>query len=107
MRFELMTSSLPMRRSTPELRGPNPKSAIKYWSGRRDSNSRPSAWKADALPTELHPLKLFPVQGVGFEPTYGFRRPGLQPGAINHSTTPATTFVFAVEPAKGLEPPTL
>ena len=29
------------------------------------------------------------VQGVGFEPTYGFRRPGLQPGAINHSTTPA------------------
>ena len=26
------------------------------WSGRRDSNSRPSAWKADALPTELLPL---------------------------------------------------
>src|SRR6266581_3539471 len=25
------------------------------WSGRRGSNSRPSAWKADALPTELHP----------------------------------------------------
>ena len=25
-------------------------------SGRRDSNPRPSAWKADALPTELHPL---------------------------------------------------
>ena len=25
-------------------------------SGRRDSNSRPSAWKADALPTELLPL---------------------------------------------------
>src|ERR1041384_2741355 len=24
-------------------------------SGRRDSNPRPSAWKADALPTELHP----------------------------------------------------
>src|SRR5215210_5319848 len=35
----------------------------------------------------LHPSEL--VQGVGFEPTYGFRRPGLQPGAINHSTTPA------------------
>src|SRR3954466_514334 len=35
----------------------------------------------------LHPLSM--VQGVGFEPTYGFRRPGLQPGAINHSTTPA------------------
>jgi hypothetical protein len=29
------------------------------------------------------------MQGVGFEPTYGVSRPGLQPGAINHSTTPA------------------
>ena len=28
-----------------------------HWSGRRDSNPQPSAWKADALPTELHPLK--------------------------------------------------
>ena len=27
----------------------------KQWSGRRDSNARHSAWKADALPTELHP----------------------------------------------------
>ncbi len=25
------------------------------WSGKRDSNSRPSAWEADALPTELLP----------------------------------------------------
>jgi hypothetical protein len=25
-------------------------------SGKRDSNSRPSAWEADALPTELLPL---------------------------------------------------
>jgi hypothetical protein len=25
------------------------------WSGRRDSNSRHSAWKAEALPTELLP----------------------------------------------------
>ena len=28
-------------------------------SGRRGSNSRPSAWEADALPTELLPLGLF------------------------------------------------
>jgi hypothetical protein len=35
------------------------------------------------------------VQGVGFEPTYGSRRPGLQPGAINHSTTLATVFIVA------------
>ena len=74
MRFELMTSSLPRRRSTPELRGRSVEQAVSlppfaptnqqanslfyiHWSGRRDSNSRPSAWKADALPTELHPLK--------------------------------------------------
>lgn len=48
MRIELTTSSLPRKRSTPEL----------HWrslSGRRGSNPRPSAWKADALPTELLP----------------------------------------------------
>jgi hypothetical protein len=28
---------------------------ISRWSGRRDSNARPQAWKASALPTELHP----------------------------------------------------
>ena len=41
-------------------------------SGRRDSNPRPSAWKADALPTELRPLKTTLVKHVGvvgFEPT--------------------------------------
>jgi hypothetical protein len=27
-----------------------------FWSGRRDSNSRQPAWKAEALPTELLPL---------------------------------------------------
>ena len=26
-----------------------------FQSGKRDSNSRPSAWEADALPTELLP----------------------------------------------------
>ena len=30
-----------------------------FISGRRDSNSRQSAWKADALPTELLPHVLF------------------------------------------------
>ena len=29
---------------------------FKKWSGKRDSNPRPSAWKADALATELLPL---------------------------------------------------
>ena len=27
-----------------------------FWSGKWDSNPRPSAWEADALPTELLPL---------------------------------------------------
>ena len=49
MRIELMTSSLPRKRSTPELQRQN------NMSGKRDSNSRPSAWKADALSTELFP----------------------------------------------------
>ena len=50
--IEPVTSSLPRKRSTPELHRLN-------WSGRRDSNSRHSAWKADALPTELLPLGNF------------------------------------------------
>ena len=49
--IEPVTSSLPRKRSTPELHRLN--IAL---SGRRDSNPRPSAWKADALPTELLPL---------------------------------------------------
>ena len=28
------------------------------WSGRRDSNSRHSVWKTEALPAELHPRTL-------------------------------------------------
>ena len=43
--IEPVTPSLPRKCSTTEPRGPeNP------WSGKRDSNPRPSAWKADALP---------------------------------------------------------
>ena len=71
-RVELPTSSLPRMRSTTELRQhllsaftplllkitllPNHfiKKNVRK-SGRRDSNPRPSAWKADALPTELLP----------------------------------------------------
>ena len=54
-RIELVTSSLPRKRSTPELH----RRSNKKVSGRRDSNSRRSAWKADALPTELLPLNTF------------------------------------------------
>ncbi len=51
-------------------------SRLRSWSGKRDSNPRRSAWKADALPTELFP-RILPrppfrnymmVEGGGFEP---------------------------------------
>ena len=54
MGIELMTSSLPRMRSTPEL---HRLFKFHFPSGKRGSNSRPSAWKADALPTELLPLE--------------------------------------------------
>ena len=60
--FEPMTPSLPWKCSTAELQGQS------YVSGRRDSNSRPSAWKADALPTELLPPS--PPEG-GLEKWWG------------------------------------
>jgi hypothetical protein len=40
------------------------------WSGRRGSNSRHSAWKAEALPTELLPLdaqqlgRIYPLEYI-------------------------------------------
>src|SRR5690606_995786 len=58
MRFELTTSSLPRKCSTPELQqlfrsGLTARPPLT--SGRRGSNPRPTAWKAVALPTELLP----------------------------------------------------
>ncbi len=50
--IEPMTSSLPRKCSTTELRGrvvPIHQTRPKRWSGKPDSNRRPSAWKADAL----------------------------------------------------------
>ena len=71
MRIELTTSSLPRKCSTTELQqhscrrsfivvivsdttNNEPQSTTQ--SGKRGSNSRPIAWKAIALPTELLPL---------------------------------------------------
>ena len=36
------------------------------WSGKRGSNPRPSAWKADALPTELFPRDTAKIYSVLF-----------------------------------------
>ena len=77
LRVELRTSSLPRMRSTTELKQHGPCG----WSGKRDSNPRPPAWKASALSTELFPQKKmqmsaeylsegphFHVGADGFEP---------------------------------------
>ena len=57
--LEPVTSSLPRKHSTAELSRRKKKSHsvrfVIFLSGRRGSNPRHSAWKADALPTELLP----------------------------------------------------
>src|ERR1700687_4279666 len=112
-----------------------PTSSFHFWSGRRDSNSRPSAWKADALPTELHPLTNFgfriawksPSRHNFLKPEIAFQNPKLpslcrgQDSNLRralarrvYSPVPLTTrpplhayVKWLLEPAKGLEPPTL
>ena len=36
-------------------------------SGKRESNPRPSAWEADALPTELFPLDKAKILKIGLK----------------------------------------
>src|SRR5262249_1869836 len=57
-RIELATPSLPRKCTATVLRGRIGCGWVvlgDLWSGRRDSNPRQPAWKAGALPTELHP----------------------------------------------------
>jgi hypothetical protein len=71
MRFELMTSSLPRRRSTPELRGPESQSVTKTGAGDEIRTRDPQLGRlmlyqlSYTRPLKSHAL----VQGVGFEPT--------------------------------------
>src|SRR5579864_7340553 len=62
--LEPVTSSLPRKCSTPELGGQHVRLAVPA-SGRPDSNRRRSAWKADALPTELLPRSVV-FSPIGF-----------------------------------------
>ena len=60
----------------------------KIWSGRRDSNSRPSPWQGDALP--LSHFRLFDeklVEGDGFEPSKAVLT-DLQSAPFGRSGTP-------------------
>ena len=89
-----------------------------YWSGRRDSNSRPSAWKADALPTELLPLVESHLRRSGMSLLWAGKdsnlrtrlRTDLQSVAFNRSATCPNCKEHCEEPAgelvEGLEPPT-
>ena len=106
-RIELATSSLPRKRSTPEL----------HWrslSGRRGSNPRPSAWKADALPTELLPLFKIKARSIKYRASCGRRWIRTTEG-INqqiYSLPHLATLVFSqnslrtFEPMEGIEPTT-
>ena len=105
-RIELATSSLPRKRSTPELHWRN-------LSGRRGSNPRPSAWKADALPTELLPLFKVKARSVvsGFlwekmDSNHRRYKPAdLQSAPFGHSgILPKILRTF--EPMEGIEPTT-
>jgi hypothetical protein len=60
---------------------------VYFWSGRRDSNSRHSAWKAEALPTELLPHR--PEWWWGEDLNLRRRMPtDLQSVPFGHSGTP-------------------
>ena len=49
------------------------------WSGRRDSNPRLPAWKAGALPAELHPPRPQPRLALRFEGEAVVGREGFEP----------------------------
>ena len=74
-------------------------------SGRRDSNPRPSAWKADALSTELLPLK----QKKWEEQDSNLRSDDaadLQSAPVGHFGIFPKTINKTNEPMEGFEPTT-
>ena len=85
-----------LRESCPAWRAPGPRARGsrgpgRDWSGKRDSNPRPSAWKADALPLSYSrsnrcgTTRL--VEGGGFEPPKASPA-DLQSAPFDHSGTP-------------------
>ena len=69
-------------------------------SGRPGSNRRHSAWKADALPTELLPLLLVVVGRAGFEPAK------VKPTDLQSVLVGRLSISPKSEPMEGLEPTT-
>ncbi len=114
-RIELVTSSLPRKRSSTELHrqikvlsntSQDSFLSRKALSGRRDSNSRPSAWKADALPTELLPHIIY----FESETHCGESRIRTCEDIVSRFTVcprwPLEYLPNTLEPMEGLEPPT-
>ena len=97
--IEPVTSSLPRKRSTPELRRrkvlnlhpykkgkdlsiPKIEKTRHSLSGRPGSNRRHSAWKADALPTELLPHLLSIISIGRFTYIHDVGRAGFEPAKV-------------------------
>ena len=97
MGIELMTSSLPRMRSTPEL---HRLLNLCLSSGKRGSNSRPSAWKADALPTEL-----LPQNSANFAGLWAAPRKRKQASFLSACTTTPLFLLRRFVGGGGLEPP--
>ena len=76
------------------------------WSGRRDSNPRPTAWKAVTLPLSYSrtPAKRRSGGGGWIRTIVGLSPTDLQSVAFDRSATPPAT--SSVEPAPGFEPRT-
>ena len=112
--LESPTFSLPRKRSTPELHRQKKKSE------RPGSNRRHSAWKADALPTEL--LSLF-IMLIFFSNIYNYiyfivGRAGFEPAKVKPTDLQSVLVgrlsisplvkntLYLNEPMEGLEPTT-
>ena len=103
--IEPVTSSLPRKCSTTELH--------EQKSGKRGSNSRHSAWKADALPTELFPHNYLKIWwGEKDSNLRRLRRQIYSLLPLATRVSPHTKFInFSLikshmEPPEGFEPPT-
>ena len=82
----------PVSRSTPTLRA--------AWSGRRDSNPRPTAWKAVTLPLSYSRAPAWGGSGGGgwIRTTVGLCPTDLQSVAFDRSATPPATSPWSRHP---------
>ena len=69
------------------------------WSGRRDSNSRPSPWQGDALPLSHFRICIYKlVEGDGFEPSKA-QLTDLQSAPFGHSGIPRRPLSYSAYPS--------